>query len=127
MIPIKNCHFCLQPTRYVPLSVGDDYSLNKIRILKVHFCHRCRAEYTFWGDSTGELSAVHLYTTINDKMYRWSTSPNDKSGRLWYVEHPGIVGNKPNKGLVLLKNFEDHPDITPANIEEKVRFILPFL
>lgn len=126
MIPVKVCHFCQQPTQYAPIPPGQSYALNKIKVLRIHFCFQCNAEYVFWTDN-GALASVHLYVTVNDKMYRWSTSPSEKLGRLWYVEKPGIPGKQVNEGVVLLKNFQEFSEITPSNIEEKIRFILPFL
>lgn len=126
MIPVQVCQFCQQPTQYAPLPLGKNFALNRIKTLRIHFCFQCKAEYVYWTDD-GALAAVHLYTTVNGKMYRWSTSPSDKLGRLWYVEKPGIPGEQVNEGVVLLKDFQDYSEITPSNIEEKISFMLPFL
>lgn len=126
MIPVKVCNFCQQPTQYAPLPTGSGYGANRIKVLRVHFCFECSAEYVFWADDSA-LAATHLYATVNDKMYRWSTSPSEKVARLWYVQKPGIPGKQPNEGMVLLKTFEEFPEITPTNVEEKIRFMLPFL
>lgn len=125
MIPIKNCEFCETQTTYVPLATGTDYPTARSRTLRVHFCRDCQAEYVYWSDD-GALASIHLYTTINEKMYRWSMVPGTSGGRLWHVGEPGIPGKEPNKKLALLKNL-DLNSITPSNVEEKIRTYLPFL
>src|SRR5271166_742326 len=122
MIPVQNCQFCLKETAYVPLIVGSKNFGTRVgrtpgRIIQVHYCQECQAEYVYWGNN-GELSGVHLYTTVNGKTYRWSTTVGTKAARLWYVSEPGIPGQEPNKGVALLKNLEDHPDITPQNVND---------
>lgn len=95
-------------------------------MLKIHFCQQCQAEYVCWDDDQ-TIGSVNLYTTINDKMYRWSVSPFDKTGRLWFIKTPGVMGQIPNKDLVLLKVFEEFAPVTPQNIKEKIRLMLTFL
>lgn len=130
MIPIKVCEFCNVPTMYVPIStgVGSGQALrgNMERVLRVHFCSDCQAEYVYWSND-GALATIHLYTTINKRTYRWSMVPGVNGGRLWHIGQPGIPGKEPNKDLTLLKNLEDLNAITPKNVEEKIRTYLPFL
>ncbi len=127
MIPVKICEFCSTRTMYVPLAIGTEYpSAISSRTLRVHYCKDCRAEYVYWSND-GALASIHLYATIGEKMYRWSMVSNIKGGRLWHVGEPGIPGEIPNKGLVLLKSLEDLNSITPSNVEEKIRTYLPFL
>lgn len=127
MTPSKECNFCHKETVYAPIAIVGTHNANdRSRSLRVHYCTNCAAEYVYWSHD-GELGSVHLYTIVNGKMYRWSTSTGEKKGRLWYVEKPGIPGVKPNEGLVLLKTLEEHPDLTPENVGEKIRFMLPFL
>jgi hypothetical protein len=117
---IKLCSFCQKETKYVPITVRGK------RTLKVNFCADCSAEFVYWRDS-GTM-VTHLYTTVNDKMYRWSVdSFTDGQARLWYVESPGIPGVQPNKNLKLLKSFNEFPYITPQNINEKIKFMLVYL
>jgi len=116
-----SCRFCNKDTVYVPLKVAQR------RTFEVHYCYDCQAEYVEYGKTEG--TAIHLYTTINDKMYRWSTieSENGTSGYIWYIGEPGEPGIKPNRKLKLLKHFEIPPTIVPSNVERKLRFMLLFL
>jgi hypothetical protein len=125
MIPIKVCEFCNTDTMYLPLAIGTQYESLNSRVLRVHFCRPCQAEYVYWSND-GVLASIHLYTTINEKMYRWSMVPAISGGRLWHVGTPGIPGKESNKDLTLLKNL-DLNSITPSNVEEKIRIYLPFL
>ena len=129
---VKICDFCNKETKYVPLTVGyKSRSLGfttggpKPRTIKVHFCSGCQAEYVFWGDNP----SVNLYTTVNGNLYRWSKDTLlGNAGRLWHVKDPGIPGIKQNSNLHMLKSFDvDIPDITPHNVNEKVRFMLLWL
>jgi hypothetical protein len=90
----------------------------------ITFCHTCLAEYMFYRD--GHLSHYSLYTTIGDRMYRWTQIK--MYGYLRYVAEPGVPGVSPNKGMQMIKSFTvDVPDITPTNINEKLRTYLVFL
>lgn len=125
------CRFCQKETVYVPLTIkykarsaGITTSLPKPKVIPVYYCYDCRAEYAFFGG----LLNVHLYTTIKDRMYRWSVEWDGSMGRLWYVGMPGTPGKAENKDLRLVKDFKQtYPKITPQNIQEKLRFILTFL
>lgn len=114
------CKFCQQEAIYVPLKV------NQKRTFEVHYCFDCKAEYLDYGT---EGTATHLYTSINDKMYRWSVieSEEGSSGFIWFVGEPGEPGVRPNRKLRLLKSFDFLPAIVPANVEQKLRFMLLFL
>jgi hypothetical protein len=126
MIPIKICNFCQKEATYAPLTIKGVTTPDRYRKLRVHYCTDCAAEYVYW-ENDGQLAAINLYVIINAKMYRWSTTLGEKVARLWYVKEPGLPGVQPNKGLNLLKSFEDHPDLTPENVAEKIKFMLPFL
>jgi len=116
------CKFCKEST------VDKSLNVTPQRNMKVDFCETCHAEYVYWVDTDKTPYAVHLYTTINDKLYRWSFYEDEQEGRLWYYEEPGIPGLKPNRKAKLLKVFHDYfPDITPVNITDKVKMILLFL
>jgi hypothetical protein len=117
------CKFCPKETVYVPLIIKGGNGDNKYHTFDVHYCYDCAAEYVDWSGST----AVHLYTTINNRMYRWSMEANGAAAHLWYVGEPGIPGKNPNRKMFLIKSFKDFPQITPENIERKLRFILLFL
>ena len=126
-VPSKTCNFCQKKADYVPINVGGNHGVaDRNLILRVHYCSSCAAEYVYWSDDGAEAS-VNLYASVNDKMYRWSTTTGETTARLWYVEKPGYPGTRPNEGLVLLKSFEEHPDLNPENVAEKIRFMLPFL
>lgn len=124
-IPIQICDFCQQETAYVPL-VAKVVGTSSERLLRVHFCQGCMAEYVYWSQD-GERAATHLYVVINDKTYRWTTYPTRAAAFLAYIEEPGIPGIRPNQKIKNLQKFIDHPFITPQNINEKIRFMLPFL
>lgn len=124
--PTQICDFCQGDTLYAPLTAKGTGGASNVRTLRVHFCHTCQAEYVYWSND-GDRASLHLYTTINGKVYRWTTYPNRAAAFLSYVEEPGIPGLRPNQKIATLQKFCDHPLITPQNIEEKIRFMLPFL
>lgn len=114
------CKFCQKDTAYVPLQV-------KTRKFEVHYCYDCSAEYVEYGDT----KAIHIYTVISNRMYRWSINEITEQpdyGTIWYVGEPGEPGIRPNKKMKMLKSFTDYlPHITPNNIQSKLRFMLLFL
>lgn len=116
-----SCKFCHKDTVYVPLQIS------KTRKFEVYYCYDCSAEYVNYGDT----DSVHIYATLNNKMYRWSVNSitdQDDYGTIWYVGEPGIPGEQPNRKMKMLKSFNTYlPDITPENIERKLRFMLLFL
>lgn len=122
------CHFCGKETSHVPLE--------KVSFIKIYFCYSCRAEYTQWGPVKASVF-VHLYTTINDKVYRWTTCETSfqeqqeqqkQHGSIWYIQYPGLPGVRPNKGTKRLKEFRSNlPTITPDNVNAKLKFMLLFL
>lgn len=128
--PEKICDFCHRETKYVPLVIKatvPNFGANvaaRQRSIRVHFCYGCQAEYVFWLGPNGEPT-VHLYVSINDAVYRWSVDSDGIFGRLWHIKEPGVPGVKQNTKSDLLKTFKGNlPDITPQNIDEKIRFIL---
>jgi len=91
----------------------------------VYFCKPCKAEYIFFND--GMLAAVSLYTTIKNKMYRWSVI-SENNAQLWYVKFPGIPGFKANDGMSTVLSFNNKiPLLNPLNINQKVTTWLLFL
>jgi hypothetical protein len=120
MIPRKICNFCQKEAKYKSSARFEKHNL------VIYFCDACDAEYIFWA--TGELAATHLYTTINDKCYRWSVSKNSKA-KLWYIREPGESGVRLDQNLKRLKSFASgsYSEITPANIKDKIKFMLLFL
>lgn len=123
------CRFCQNEATYVPLKIehksrGPGFSTGAPKVIPVYYCYDCQAEYAFFGSFLN----VHIYTTIRDRMYRWSVEWNGAMGRLWYVGKPGIPGKVSNDDLQLVKDFnQTYPNITPQNIQKKLRFILLFL
>lgn len=115
------CNFCQKETS------DKSISLTPKRNMKVDFCTDCSAEYVYWSDANETPYAVHLYATIGDKMYRWSSYFGHAVGHLWYIEVPGIPGLVPNRKTKLLKTLQDDPKITPQNINEKISLIILFL
>lgn len=117
----QTCKFCQKETVYVPLVIKGGNGDNKYHTFEVHYCYDCKAEYVKWSGS----DTIHLYATINTRMYRWSINGGD--AYLWYVGEPGEPGVRPNRKLKLVKSFREFPPITPQNIERKLRFMLLFL
>lgn len=127
----KICRFCSGPVPYTPLAEMEELDV------KVYFCSTCIAEYCyFWDDvhgswqRNGQPSSVSLYTTINTKVYRWTISSTGDAN-LWYIKNPGIPGTRKNIDLECLKSFMTKdgsvPEITPQNINDKIRTWLVFL
>ena len=109
---------------YVPLVIKGGNGDSHYHTFDVHYCYDCRSEYVHWG----QVDSLHLYTIVNNRMYRWSVESSGRLARLWLVGEPGEPGVRPNRKLELVKNFKNiYPKITPQNINEKLRFILLFL
>jgi hypothetical protein len=117
------CKYCNNEAEYEPLPV---FHGGSTRLLSVYYCRPCQAEYICYTKDS-QLWRYHLYTTINNKMYRWSAHSSVEGGRLWYIGEPGIPGKQPNKGLVELKYLKDLQNITPQNIADKISTLLPFI
>lgn len=120
----KPCKFCGQGAGYHPLKQMDKYGMD------VYFCHVCQAEYVYY--QSGTLSGFNIYIKINNKTYRWSSSPDGKTASVWHIGEPGVPGVKANRRSTCLKQFsadagDIFPSITPQNIESKLRTWLVFL
>ncbi len=115
------CVFCQKQTAYVPLTVMHGLSGHKY---SVYYCYDCSYEYA----PIGGMRHHHLYKMINNRMYRWSWEDKTEKARLWYVGKPGEPGVRPNEDMKLIKTFEKYfPQVTPENIEKKLKFMLLFL
>lgn len=115
------CKFCGQAAPYTPLCEMEENGV------QVFFCSLCYAEYLFWPNQSQPLSAS-LYVKINSKMYRWTVFEGGTKAQLWFVKEPGVPGTRVNRNLDMLKYFADSvPEITPSNIEQKIRTWLTFL
>jgi hypothetical protein len=95
-------------------------------MLYVYFCDACRAETVSFADD-GNYFSHSLYTVINDRMYRWTTFKGTIAGVLSHIGKPGIPGERPNGSVTNLLELKIYPNITPENVQEKIRFMLLFL
>ena len=100
---------------YKPLTLRSSHTFD------VHYCYNCNYEVVKgWGNN--------LYVSIGNRMYRWSITDEDSVARIWYIGEPGVPGVRANRKMFLVKTFNDHfPQITPQNIEQKLKFMLLFL
>lgn len=117
------CLFCFNLATPAPQKKLDAYGIY------VRFCHKCMVEYISHEDRS-KVNYYSLYTTINDKVYRWTVSTLERPLYAWlrHVQNPGIPGYMINKDMVVIKRFKDDiPNITPQNINEKVKTYLIFL
>ena len=107
---------------YVPLTMSHS-GISAIRIT-AYFCYDCNYEYA----PIGGMKNHHLYKKLSTGMYRWSYDETTQTARVWYIGKPGVPGESPNEDLKLLKSFEDnHSDVNPDNVEEKLKLVLTFL
>lgn len=114
----KPCQFCGLDANYTPLDKMERHSVG------VHFCYNCNAEFLYY--KSGAKASFSLYTKINNKLYRWTVA--GQSGTIWYVDKPGVPGVSVNEGMTAVKTFyDDVPDITPQNINDKLKTWLLFL
>lgn len=117
------CTFCGKAAPYAPLELMESNGV------QVFFCKTCMAEYLYWPNQKLPFS-TSLYVKINDRMYRWSvfSSSGVKKAQLWHIKKPGEPGTRVNRDLELIKYFTNSiPDITPSNIDQKIRVWLTFL
>lgn len=122
----KSCKFC--PTKnynavYAPIDDMERHGAH------VFFCHACQAEYIYFAD--GICACTSLYTTINNKMYRWTVT-SVGTGNLSYIGQPGIPGVKKNDQIQTIKYFDPQQGhkvhhLTPQNVQEKLKIWLLFL
>lgn len=120
----KPCSFCGQAAGYAPVPAMERHGAS------VYFCHPCQAEYVYF-DNTNYLSNTSLYTKINDKTYRWSVQSAGPA-QIWHIAKPGAPGLFKNEGVSLVKSFNTNngdviPQLTPQNVNEKLRVWLVFL
>jgi hypothetical protein len=111
------CKFCRQLPSYEPLDVMERYQT------KIFFCHPCQTEYLYNArESINSWFIMSIYTTINNKLYRWTEDKLDFC-RLWIINRPGIPGKTANDDLTLLYHLEgkNSLNITPANINDKIK------
>lgn len=117
-----DCKFCQKEMAYVPLTLSHS-GISAITV-PAYYCHGCNYEYA----PIGGMKNHHLYRMVGEKMYRWSYEETTNVARIWYVGKPGVPGVSPNSDLKLLKSFEEHfPEVTPQNVEDKLKLVLVFL
>lgn len=120
---MKTCQFCTKEISDAPVNEMAKHGVG------VYFCHPCQAEYLYFR--SGTCASVSLYTTINERCYRWTVTSVD-TAQLWYVKEPGIPGVRKNEGMEPVKGFSKSdgdtiPELTPSNVNGKIRVWLPFL
>lgn len=117
---MKICKFCNHEALSKPLK---DVSLH----FDVYYCFTCEAEYLYMTKDD-ELWSYNLYTFINGELYRWSVS-GFGNGHIWYIGSPGVPGEVPNRNAKLIRTFKSLPlpDVTPQNINNKLKTWLTFL
>lgn len=110
------CIYCKKEVPPAPLPEMEAHAAT------VFFCHDCKAEYVFWSD--GILASHSLYTEISGRTYRWTVGGG--IGQIWYVGDPGEPGVRVNKNMQSIKafSFKNCPNITPTNIQQKIKNIL---
>lgn len=115
-----NCQFCGKYAQYSPIEDMKKFNA------KVYFCYTCSVEYIYWGN--GGYTSISIYSTYNNKMYRWSFIASTGEAFLFYVKIPGIPGTRRNDGVELIKSFKSNiPTITPANFVDKLAVYLLFI
>lgn len=116
----KECIFCHRAVPLTPIEILKDY-------MYVYFCHPCQAEYCTLSITNTELS-YHIYTMINNKMYRLSHHYNSDRVQIWFIGLPGIPGKLENRELSLILTLSKDilPEITPDNVNEKLRTYIVF-
>lgn len=113
------CKFCHGEAVYSPIEDLKQHAIN------IFFCDTCRAEYLAFPDS--RISSVSIYTEINNKMYRWTTTSNNR-GTLSIIKNPGIPSNRKNEGVIYVLSFNNilPNTVTPDNIQQKIKAWLIF-
>lgn len=111
------CKFCSE----IIVPIGAEH-MNQLGIL-VYSCEPCAAEYLYWSGSMS-LSAIALYTTFNNKMYRWSQSTSGLNVINISNEKEKLGATFPNQTL---KKFKGNIEINPQNISSKIGMMLTFL
>ena len=122
---VRDCKFCQSPAIYSPIERMENFGI------KVYFCHPCQAEYLYFSrnDIVNEKPASYsLYTTINNKMYRWTTISGG-GVNVWYVKNPGEPSVSINEGMEFVAHIKEIGpfSVNPQNIMVKLKIWLPFL
>lgn len=115
---IVYCSFCGKVTPEVKCD-----GLNK-HGLDVYYCNECSTEYLYWSD--GKFAGIYLYVNIGERSYRWSTNSDKTKGYLRRCQ-PSPHAETPYPVKLLASFDAPLPEITPDNIEQKVKTMLVFL
>lgn len=119
MSSVLSCKFCNFPPVYAPIDEMEKFDV------KIYFCYPCQAEYIYFNSY--RLASISLYTDVNNKKYRW-TMPVAGYKQLWLIKDPGVPGTRKNNNLELIRSFKDDMyEITPINIQEKIKIWLLML
>lgn len=120
---MKICKFCNQNTEHRPLK-------EVASMFDIYFCYSCNAEFLYIDkdDEDKEIWGYSIYTYINNELYRWTVSGLGH-GHIWFIGTPGVPGEVPNLNTELIKTIKQDPlpDVTPTNINFKIKTWLTFL
>lgn len=108
------CSFCQTSVPPAPIQSLAAFGID------VYFCYTCNAEYVDYKNKI----TVSLYTSIEDKLYRWSIY--DHAHRLYSYKTFGIPGKSVNTGAKLLATLPPS-DIHPHNVRNKIKLFLTFI
>lgn len=124
---LKECTFCKQPATHCPIAEMSAQAFD------IWFCYPCKAEFvrlkllhsTFVLD---ENFRCNLYTSIDDRQFKY-TMNRDGSIQVFKVGIPGVPGVSYNRDCTMIMYFKpgNKLQITPTNINEKLRTYITFL
>jgi len=109
-----NCQFCQQHLSY-PENKGIDDTISQNELNHLLFCAPCQTLYRM---ENKQLAAIILLTIIRGEEYRFVSRLEDSECYIWA---PYNV----DKGGVIMY-FDSWPNITPANINNKIKTYLLF-
>ena len=121
---MKTCKFCKQNVEHRPLKeVAGTFD--------IYFCYPCSTEFLYVARDINEDNEVwgySIYTYINGDLYRWTVSGLGH-GHIWFIGVPGVPGEVPNTNTKLVKTIKQDPlpEVTPTNINFKIKTWLTFL
>lgn len=118
---MKLCKFCSKNAEHRPLK-------EIASAFDVYFCYDCSTEYLYVAKDDDELWGYSIYTYINNELYRWTMSGMGHA-HIWLIGTPGVPGSIPNTNTKLVKTIKQKPlpDVTPKNINHKIKTWLTFL
>lgn len=119
-----NCIFC-QSTLSTIQSDYFSYIQEDCNIF-IFFCNHCYADFITFKNLS--LASSSLYTVINNHTYKWSQPPN-LSKKLWIIPNGQIpcFPVKPHPSLLIKQFSPSSPNLSPHNINKKIKTLLAFL